>query len=163
MAAKLTAAKGGRSSPSERPATPKTRSARVAEAIISPTWTASRLAEGDARKVTASAARTIPAAIRASSSRRTPAGAWAWARRYATAAMMARAATPLIAVKLHERMRRGIPTAAQADPKSGSTPRAPDALCWLANSTNHNVRARDWVRTRRRGGAPGGRYLLVLA
>src|SRR5690242_1179260 len=140
MVAKLTAASGGRSSPSHRPATPRTRTVRMEAMAITGSCTARFVPQRDAFSQTAATANTSPMPIRIASSRSTSAGGLATQIRYATAPMIAATAMPLTSGRFHSLACRGTPTAAHAAPNKGSGAAAGAPFSCLANSVNDNVR-----------------------
>src|SRR5438132_6863350 len=103
MVANAAAASGGRSSPSQGPATPRTSTVSTVLTIIRRTWIARLVANRDALTPMAMIANSTPALIRISSCCTAYDGICARESRNATAAMIAAAPMPLIAASRHDR------------------------------------------------------------
>src|SRR5260370_1230704 len=96
MVANAAAANGGRSSPSQGPATPSTSTVSTALTSINSSWIVRFVAKRDARTPTATTANTTPAPISTNSSCTAYGGKCASQRRNPPAAMIASAALPLV-------------------------------------------------------------------
>src|SRR5260370_10901644 len=110
MVANAAAANGGRSSPSQGPATPSTSTVSTALTSINSSWIVRFVAKRDARTPTAITANTTPAPISTNSSCTAYGGQCASQRRNPTAAMSAAAAIPLMVGSCHA-SRAGVPAA----------------------------------------------------
>ena len=134
--AKLTAASGGRSSPSHLPATPNTRSVRTAAMIMIGSWTRRLVDRREDLTPMQTTANATPTPIRTASSRSTSAGGCACQIPNETAPMMAATAVPLTRASFKDPARRGVARA----PNKVSAELGSEVTC-LANSMKDNGRA----------------------
>src|SRR6267143_771923 len=178
MVANEAAARGGKSSPSHGPATPRTSTVKTVLTSISSSWILRLAANRDARTPMAMTAKVTPAPKKPSSSPATFGGRPASQRRKPMAPMMAAAAIPLTTGR--RQVRSGWPAAAQAPgirPNalsagipadvflSADTYRHAQIGCTgLLTTWNHNVRDPSLLRARNsRLTGPRRRYLADLA
>ena len=147
IVAKLTAASGGRSSPSHLPATPSTRSVRTAAMIMIGSWTRRLVDRREDLTPMQTTANATPTPIRTASSRSTSAGGCACQIPNETAPMMAATAVPLTRASFKDPARRGVARA----PNKVSAELGSEVTC-LANSMKDNGRALELLPIH---GAPG--------
>src|SRR6266852_3872653 len=160
MVAKTAAASGGRSSPSHRPATPRTSTLRTALTSMRSSWIARLESNRDARTPTAMAAKTMPTPIRASSCWAAAGGRWASQRRKASAPMMAAAPIPLIRARRQDRRvsapaqapgirLNGLPAGLPAEglPSAATYRHAQSGRTFTLTTSNDNVRDTNLLRS----------------
>src|SRR5216684_2931978 len=177
MVAKTAAASGGRSSPSHRPATPRTSTLRTALTSMRSSWIARLESNRDARTPTAMAAKTMPTPIRTSSCWAAAGGRWASHRRKASAPMMAAAPIPLIRARRQDRRvsapaqapgirLNGLPAGLPAEglPSAATYRHAQSGRTFTLTTSNDNVRDTNLLRSGQqslngRADRPGGALL----
>src|SRR2546428_5877570 len=136
IVAKLTAASGGRSSPSHLPAPPNTGSVGTAAMIMIGSWRRRWVDRREDLTPMQTTANATPTPIRTASSRSTSAGGCACQIPNETAPMMAATAVPLTRASFKDPARRGVARA----PNKVSAELGSEVTC-LANSMKDNGRA----------------------